>query len=40
MKKFMLPILLFFIFIPFVANAEACDTDKITIENIIIEMVY
>ena len=37
MKKFMLPILLFLMFIPFVANAEACDTDKITIENIAIE---
>ena len=37
MKKFMLPILLFLMFIPFVVNAETCDTDKITIQNITIE---
>ena len=37
MKKFILSILLFLMFIPFVVNAETCDTDKITIENIAIE---
>ena len=37
MKKFILPVLLFLMFIPFYVNAETCDTDKITIENIIIE---
>lgn len=37
MKKFMLPILLFLMFIPFVVNAETCDTDKIIIQNITIE---
>ena len=34
MKKFLLPILLFLMLIPFVANAETCDTDKITISSI------
>ena len=37
MKKIILPILLFMMFIPYVVNAETCDTDKITIENIAIE---
>ena len=37
MKKFILPILLFLMFIPFVANAETCDTDKITISSITVE---
>ena len=37
MKKFILPVLLFLMFIPFYVNAETCDIDKITIENIIIE---
>ena len=37
MKKFILPILLFLMFIPLYVNAETCDTDKITIENITIE---
>ena len=37
MKKFILPILLFLMFIPFVVNAETCDTDKITISSINIE---
>jgi hypothetical protein len=34
MKKYILQILLFLMFIPFVVNAETCDTDKITIDNI------
>ena len=37
MKKFILPILLFLMFIPFVVNAETCDTDKITINSITVE---
>lgn len=37
MKKFLLPILLFLMFIPLYVNAEACDTNKISIENIAIE---
>ena len=37
MKKFILPILLFLMFIPLYVNAETCDTDKITIDNITIE---
>jgi len=37
MKKFLLPILLFLMFIPFVANAETCNTDKITISSITVE---
>ena len=37
MKKFILPILLFLMFIPYIVNAETCDTDKITIKNIAIE---
>ena len=37
MKKFILPILFFLMFIPIFVNAETCDTDKITIENITIE---
>ncbi len=37
MKKFILPILLFLMFIPVVANAETCDTEKITISSITLE---
>ena len=37
MKKYILSILLFVMFIPFMVNAETCDTNKITIENITIE---
>lgn len=37
MKKFILQIILFLMFIPFVVNAETCDTDKITISSITIE---
>ena len=37
MKKFILPILLLLMFVPFVVNAETCDTDKITISSIIVE---
>ena len=36
MKKKILPILLFMIFIPFYVNAETCDMDKITISSITI----
>ena len=34
MKKFILPILLFLMFIPLYVNAETCDTDKISISSI------
>ena len=34
MKKILLPILLFVMFIPFYVNAETCDTDKISISSI------
>ena len=34
MKKLILPILLFMMFIPFIVNAETCDTDKISISSI------
>ena len=37
MKKIILPILLFLLFIPLYVNAEACDTDKITISSITLE---
>ncbi len=37
MKKLLLPILLFMMFIPFYVNAETCDTDKITISSITVE---
>ena len=37
MKKFLLPILLFLMFIPLYVNAETCDTDKITISSITVE---
>ena len=37
MKKSLLPILLFMMFIPFVVNAETCDTDKISISSIAID---
>ena len=37
MKKYILPILLLMMFIPFVVNAETCDTDKISISSITVE---
>ena len=37
MKKYILPILLLMMFIPFVVNAETCNTDKITISSISVE---
>ena len=37
MKKYILPILIFFMIMPMVVNAETCDTDKITISSIVIE---
>ena len=37
MKKLLLPILLFMLFIPFYVNAETCDTDKISISSITVE---
>lgn len=37
MKKYILPFLLLFMFIPIFVNAETCDTDKITISSITIE---
>ena len=37
MKKLILPILLFMMFIPFIVNAETCDTDKISISSITVE---
>ena len=37
MKKYLIPVLLFILFIPLIVNAKTCDTDKITIENITIE---
>lgn len=37
MKKALLIILLFIMFIPFIVNAESCDSDKITISSITIE---
>ena len=37
MKKLILPILLFMMFIPFYVNAETCDTDKISISSITVE---
>lgn len=37
MKKILLPILLFMMFIPFYVNAETCDTNKISISSIIVE---
>ena len=37
MKKLLLPIILFIMFLPFYVNAETCDTDKITISSITIE---
>ena len=37
MKKFILPILLFLMLIPFYVYAETCDTDKITISSITME---
>ena len=37
MKKLLLPILLFLLFIPLFVNAETCDNDKISISSISIE---
>ena len=37
MKKFIIPFLLFMMFIPFYVNAETCNTDKITINSITIK---
>ena len=37
MKKFILPILLLMMCIPFIVNAETCNTDKITISSITVE---
>ena len=37
MKKLLLPILLFMMFIPIFVNAETCDIDKITISSITVE---
>ena len=37
MKKILFSILLFMMFIPFVVNAETCDTDKISISSITME---
>ena len=37
MKKLILPIILFIMFIPFYVNAETCDTDKISISSITVE---
>ena len=37
MRKILLLILFFLIFIPFLVDAETCDTDKITIENLTVE---
>ena len=37
MKKIIITILIMLFFIPFIVNAETCDTDKITIESITLE---
>ena len=37
MKKYLIPVLLFIIIMPFMVNAETCDIDKITIKNISIK---
>lgn len=37
MKKFILTIIIFLMFIPFCVNAETCDTDKITISSITVD---
>ena len=37
MKKYLLPIILFLLFIPLVVKAKTCDTNKITIESISLE---
>ena len=37
MKKYIIPILLFVLFIPLYVNAENCNTDKITINSISVE---
>ena len=37
MMKFILPIILLILFIPFYVNAETCDTDKISISSITVE---
>ena len=37
MKKYLIPVLIFIIIMPFIVNAETCDIDKITIKNISIK---
>ena len=37
LKKLILPVMLFLILIPFMVNAETCDTDKITIDSVTIQ---
>ena len=37
MKKNIILVFLFIMFMPFIVNAETCDTNKITIENILLE---
>ena len=37
MKKLLLPLLLFMMFIPFYVNAETCDIDKVSISSIAVE---
>ena len=37
MKKCLLLVLLFIMFIPFIVNAETCDVDKIKIKNITVQ---
>ena len=37
MKKFILSILIFMMFIPFVVNAETCDVNKVSISSIKVE---
>ncbi len=37
MKKLILPIIIFMMFIPFYVNAETCNTDKISISSITVE---
>ena len=37
MKKIILSLLLFIIFIPFIVNAETCDNKNVTIESIVLD---
>ena len=39
MKKYLIPILLFIMFIPFMVNAETCDTSSITIDSINVDNI-